>query len=304
MVVNDLNVEDFAEVDFDVAEVANDFKLPVTDDLVRIYLREIGKVSVLGVQKEIELARSAQKKNIKARQELIRHNLRLVVSIAKRYLNRGMSFLDLIQEGNMGLMKAVDKFNPDLGYKFSTYATWWIRQGITRSLSDKSRIIRLPVHMIEIIHRVNKAIEKLGDIYGRHPSVEELSSEMDLSVDRVKEILQFKEIPVSLNVKVTNDEDEVYLEDTIEDKLHSPDHKAEEGLLSDDVKKALKSLTFKEAAVIKLRFGLDNGRPRTLEEVGGILGVTRERVRQLETRALKKLRKPESCERLKEYFAA
>lgn len=276
----------------------------ITDDLVRIYLREIGKMSVLDQAKEIELARRAQSGDIRAKQELVRHNLRLVVSIAKRYLNRGMSFLDLIQEGNLGLMRAVEKFDPERGYKFSTYATWWVRQGITRSLSDKSRTIRLPVHMVELINKLRKVSSKLTDKLGRAPTEDEIATELKIEIQKVKDLAQIMEVPVSLHSKV-NQEEEGDLEDFITDEEeNAPEASASEMFLGLDINKALKCLTLKEAAVIRLRFGLDSGKERTLEEVGKILGVTRERVRQLEFRALKKLRQPGKCENLKDYFAA
>ncbi|MBI2996371.1 MAG: sigma-70 family RNA polymerase sigma factor [Candidatus Melainabacteria bacterium] len=278
--------------------------LPLTDDLVRVYLREIGRMSVLGSEAELELAKKVQVGDEKAKQELVMHNLRLVVSIAKKYLNRGMSFLDLIQEGNLGLMKAVEKFDPDRGYKFSTYATWWIRQGITRSLSDKSRTIRLPVHMVEIISKLKKAIKKLTDKSGNFPSCEALACEVDMDINKIKEVIQIMEVPVSLNSRVNNEE-EGDLEDFISDDENlTPEQLTNWILLGMDINKALKKLTMKEAAVIRLRFGLDCGEQRTLEEVGKILGVTRERVRQLEHRALKKLRENNFCENLKDYFVA
>ena len=277
---------------------------PLTDDLVRIYLREIGKMSVLDSISELKLAREVQEGLQKAKQELVLHNLRLVVSIAKKYLNRGMSFLDLIQEGNLGLMKAVEKYDPERGFRFSTYATWWIRQSITRSLSDKSRTIRLPVHMVELISKLKKAIKKLSDKTGYGPTHEEIAKEMELDVVRVKEVMQIMETPVSLNSRM-NSEEEGDLEDFISaDESLSPEKFTNGTLLGVDINKALKCLTLKEATVIRLRFGLDAGRERTLEEVGKILGVTRERVRQLEFRALKKLRQPGACENLKDYFAA
>ncbi len=277
---------------------------PLTDDLVRIYLREIGKMTVLDSPTELKLAREVQEGQLKAKQELVLHNLRLVVSIAKRYLNRGMSFLDLIQEGNMGLMKAVEKYDPERGFRFSTYATWWIRQAITRSLSDKSRTIRLPVHMVELISKLKKSVKKLTEKTGYAPSHEDIATDMKMDVIKIKEIMQIMEIPVSLNSRV-NSEEEGDLEDLISaDENLSPEKFANGTLLGIDISKALKCLTLKEAAVIRLRFGLDAGRERTLEEVGKILGVTRERVRQLEFRALKKLRQPGACENLKDYFAA
>ena len=277
---------------------------PLTNDLVRIYLREIGKVTVLDHKTELNLARKVQKGDKRAKQELIRHNLRLVVSIAKKYLNRGMSFLDLIQEGNMGLMKAVEKFDPERGYKLSTYATWWIRQAITRSLSDKSRTIRIPVHMVELLSKLKKVIKRLSEKLGHHPTEEDVAREVDMDVNKVKEVFQIMETPVSLNSPV-NSEEEGDLEDFISDNENfSPECFANGTLLGININKALKCLTLKEAAVIRLRFGLDCGQQRTLEEVGKILGVTRERVRQLEFRALKKLRQPGACENLRDYFVA
>lgn len=276
---------------------------PITDDLVKIYLKEIGKMSVLAPHKELDLARRSQRGELEAKQELVRHNLRLVVSIAKKYLNRGMSFLDLIQEGNMGLMKAVDKFDPERGFKFSTYATWWVRQGITRSLSDKSRTIRIPVHMVELISKFKKAKKKLSEKTNYTPTDEELANELNIDVSRIKEIAQIMELPISLHSPV-NSEEEGDLEDFITDEDASPEFAANGILLGININKALSCLTLKEASVIRLRFGLDCGQERTLEEVGKILGVTRERVRQLESRALKKLRQPGACEVLRDYFAA
>lgn len=299
--ITDLNQEVFID------EVREDEDLqtntPLTDDLVKVYLREIGKVSVLNSRAELELARKVKSGDPKAKQTLVRHNLRLVVSIAKKYLNRGMSFLDLIQEGNLGLMKAVEKFDPERGYKFSTYATWWVRQGITRSLSDKSRTIRIPVHMVELMSKLKKIIKKLTDKSGFAPSDEEIALCLEMDINKVKEIKQLMETPVSLNSPV-NSEEEGDLEDFITDDDITPEGAANGMLLGMGINKALKCLTLKEAAVIRLRFGLDCGKERTLEEVGKILGVTRERVRQLEFRALKKLRQPGACENLKDYFAA
>ena len=294
-----------SDLDFEIENEleAKSEPVPLTDDLVRIYLREIGKMNVLDTKTEVELARKVQKGDPTAKQELVRHNLRLVVSIAKKYLNRGMSFLDLIQEGNLGLMKAVEKFDPERGYKFSTYATWWIRQGITRSLSDKSRTIRLPVHMVELISKLKKAIKKLTEKLGSRPSDLDIANEINMDVNKVKEIIQIMEIPLSLHSPVSSEE-EGDLEDFITDNNISPEGSANEMLLGININKALKCLTLKEAAVIRLRFGLDLGKERTLEEVGKILGVTRERVRQLEFRALKKLRQPGACDNLKDYFAA
>ena len=285
-------------------ELEQSLPAPLTDDLVKIYLREIGRISVLDTRSELELARKILSGDTKAKQELIRHNLRLVVSIAKKYLNRGMSFLDLIQEGNLGLLKAVEKFDPEKGYKFSTYATWWVRQGITRSLSDKSRTIRIPVHIVELINKIKKAIKKLSGKHAQAPTEEQIGEEVGIETSRVKEIIQIMETPISLNSPVNSEENED-LENFITDESNvTPERSANEMLLGLDISRALRCLTLKEAAVIRLRFGLDCGEERTLEEVGKVLGVTRERVRQLEFRALKKLRQPGACENLKDYFAA
>lgn len=283
---------------------SQDHQTSFTDDLVRIYLREIGKTPVLDQKKELELARKAKNGNTIAKQELVRHNLRLVVSIAKKYLNRGLSFLDLIQEGNLGLIKAVEKFDPERGYKFSTYATWWIRQAITRSLSDKSRTIRLPVHMVELLSKLKKAMIKLSEKSGQIPTEEDIAREIDIDVTKVKEIIAIMETPISLNSPVNSGE-EGDLEDFIsDDNGFTPEQKANGAMLGININQALKCLTLKEAAVIRLRFGLDCGHQRTLEEVGKMLGVTRERVRQLEFRALKKLRQPGACESLRDYTVA
>lgn len=297
----DSNINSFEDEEI---EIENLERTPLTDDLVKMYLREIGKMNLLDSKAEIQLAKKAQVGDSRAKQELVRHNLRLVVSIAKKYLNRGMSFLDLIQEGNLGLMKAVEKFDPDRGFKFSTYATWWVRQSITRSLSDKSRTIRLPVHMVELISKLKKTMRKLGDKTGGTPTEEDIARELEMDVNRIKEVIQIMETPISLHSPVSTT-DEGYLEDFITDNTNlTPESKANGMLLGVNINQALKCLTLKEAAVIRLRFGLDCGQARTLEEVGKILGVTRERVRQLEFRALKKLRQPGACAILKDYFAA
>ena len=301
-----IEVTNIEELDkyFEEAETEAKNLTPLTDDLVKIYLREIGKMTVLHPDAELKLARKIQTGDEIAKKELVRHNLRLVVSIAKKYLNRGMSFLDLIQEGNLGLMKAVEKFDPERGFKFSTYATWWVRQGITRSLSDKSRTIRLPVHMVELISKIKKAIKKLSGLSDQMPQNEEIAREVDMDINKVKEIIQIMEAPLSLHSPVNSGE-EGDLEDFITDSTSlTPEVSANGMLLGMGINKALKCLTLKEAAVIRLRFGLDLGKERTLEEVGTILGVTRERVRQLEFRALKKLRQPGACDNLKDYFAA
>ncbi len=276
---------------------------PLSDDSVKMYLREIGRVALLNAKQEIELARAIKEGDIKAKRKLVRHNLRLVVSIAKKYINRGLPFLDLIQEGNLGLIRAAEKFDPERGYKFSTYATWWVRQGITRSLSDKSRTIRVPVHMVETINKFKKIARKLGQELNRRPTEEELAEVMDVTTQKIKEIVAAMRTPVSLESPINN-EDDGKLEDFIADPNQSqkPENSATEQLLADDILKVLDTLTQKEKAVIQLRFGIDSGQERTLEEVGRMLRITRERVRQLEFRALKKLRHPERAIKLKDYL--
>ena len=276
---------------------------PLSDDSVKMYLREIGRVPLLNAKQEIELARKISDGDIKAKRKLVRHNLRLVVSIAKKYINRGLPFLDLIQEGNLGLIRAAEKFDPERGYKFSTYATWWVRQGITRSLSDKSRTIRVPVHMVETINKFKKIARKLGQELNRRPTEEELATVMEVTTIKIKEIVAAMRTPVSLESPI-NSEDDGKLEDFIADPNQSlkPENAATEQLLADDIVKVLDTLTQKEKAVIQLRFGIDSGQERTLEEVGRLLRITRERVRQLEFRALKKLRHPERAIKLKDYL--
>jgi RNA polymerase primary sigma factor len=276
---------------------------PLSDDSVKMYLREIGRVPLLNAKQEIELARSIKEGDIKAKRKLVRHNLRLVVSIAKKYINRGLPFLDLIQEGNLGLIRAAEKFDPERGYKFSTYATWWVRQGITRSLSDKSRTIRVPVHMVETINKFKKVARRLGQLFDRRPTEEELADVMEVSTQKIKEIVAAMRTPVSLEAPINNEEDGK-LEDFIadaSDNVH-PELNATDQLLSSDILKVLDTLTAKEKAVVQLRFGIDSGQERTLEEVGRLLGITRERVRQLEFRALKKLRHPERATKLRDYL--
>ena len=276
---------------------------PLSDDAVKIYLREIGRVPLLNAKQEIELARAIKKGDIYAKRKLVRHNLRLVVSIAKKYINRGLPFLDLIQEGNLGLIRAAEKFDHERGYKFSTYATWWVRQGITRSLSDKSRTIRVPVHMVETINKFKKIARKLGQELNRRPTEEELAEVMEVSTQKIKEIVAAMRTPVSLESPI-NSEDDGKLEDFIADPNQSlkPEANATEQLLAEDIIKVLDTLTQKEKAVIQLRFGIDSGQERTLEEVGRMLRITRERVRQLEFRALKKLRHPDRAIKLKDYL--
>ena len=291
--------DDTAEDNADEADGVS----PLSDDSVKMYLREIGRVSLLNAKEEIELARGIKEGDINAKRKLVRHNLRLVVSIAKKYINRGLPFLDLIQEGNLGLIRAAEKFDPERGYKFSTYATWWVRQGITRSLSDKSRTIRVPVHMVETINKFKKIARKLGQELNRRPTEEELAEVMEVSTIKIKEIVSAMRTPVSLESPINSDDDGK-LEDFIADPNQSirPEMAATENLLADDIVKVLDTLTQKEKAVIQLRFGIDSGQERTLEEVGRMLRITRERVRQLEFRALKKLRHPERAVKLKDYL--
>ncbi len=276
---------------------------PLSDDSVKMYLREIGRVPLLTAKQEIELARRIKKNDLEAKRKLVRHNLRLVVSIAKKYINRGLPFLDLIQEGNLGLIRAAEKFDPERGYKFSTYATWWVRQGITRSLSDKSRTIRVPVHMVETINKFKKIARKLGQELNRRPTEFELAEVMEVPTAKIKEIVAAMRTPVSLESPISPDDDGK-LEDFVPDMFMNrrPEFSASEQLLADDVLKVLDTLTEKEKAVVQLRFGIDSGQERTLEEVGRKLGITRERVRQLEFRALKKLRHPDRASKLRDYL--
>lgn len=294
-----------SEDDDDSDDISLEGISPLSDDSVKMYLREIGRVPLLNAKQEIELARAVQKGDIKSKRKLVRHNLRLVVSIAKKYINRGLPFLDLIQEGNLGLIRAAEKFDPERGYKFSTYATWWVRQGITRSLSDKSRTIRVPVHMVETINKFKKVARKLGQELNRRPTEIELAEVMEVTPQKIKEIIAAMRTPVSLEAPINKEEDGK-LEDFIADPYTNrrPENSASDQLLADDIFKVLDTLTPKEQAVIQLRFGLDSGQERTLEEVGRLLGITRERVRQLEFRALKKLRHPERAVKLKDYLEA
>lgn len=271
---------------------------PLTEDSVKLYLREIGRAGLLDAQQEIELARKIKEGNEDAKRILVRHNLRLVVSIAKKYINRGLPFLDLIQEGNLGLIRAAEKFDHTRGFKFSTYATWWIRQGITRALSDKSRTVRIPVHMVETIQRVKNVARQAAMELGRRPTIEELSIILGISTEKLGEVMAAMRTPISLHSPIGN-EDEGTLEEFISDVSGAgPDNDATGRLLRKDLLKYLEQhLTSKEKAVIILRYGLDQtGEPRTLEEVGEILDITRERVRQLEARGLKKLREAKHSE--------
>jgi RNA polymerase primary sigma factor len=272
------------------------------NDPVRMYLKEIGRVSLLNADQEIALAKRIEAGDEEAKQELAEANLRLVVSIAKRYVGRGMSFLDLIQEGNMGLMKAVDKFDYRLGFKFSTYATWWIRQAITRAIADQARTIRIPVHMVETINKLIRIQRQLLQDLGREPTPEEIGAEMDMPTKKVRDILKIAQEPVSLETPI-GEEDDSHLGDFIEDKdATSPEQHASYEMLKEQLEQVLDTLTDREENVLRLRFGLDDGRTRTLEEVGRVFGVTRERIRQIEAKALRKLRHPSRSNQLKDFL--
>lgn len=272
------------------------------DDPVRMYLKEIGKVPLLTADEEIELAKQMEKGNMEAKKRLCEANLRLVVSIAKRYVGRGMLFLDLIQEGNLGLIKAVDKFDYRKGYKFSTYATWWIRQAITRSIADQARTIRIPVHMVETINKLIRISRQLLQTYGREPAPEEIAREMGISVDKVREIQKIAQEPVSLETPIGEEEDS-HLGDFIpDDDVPAPAEAAAFSMLKEQLVEVLDTLTDREQKVLKLRFGLEDGRSRTLEEVGKEFDVTRERIRQIEAKALRKLRHPSRSKKLKDYL--
>ena len=294
----DLLIDEAGEIDLEST-------LPkgiAVDDPVRMYLKEIGKVPLLSADEEIELAKRMEAGDENAKKRLCEANLRLVVSIAKRYVGRGMLFLDLIQEGNLGLIKAVDKFDYTKGYKFSTYATWWIRQAITRSIADQARTIRIPVHMVETINKLIRVSRQLLQTYGREPSPEEIAVEMGISVDKVREIQKIAQEPVSLETPIGEEEDS-HLGDFIPDEdVPAPAEAAAFSMLKEQLVEVLDTLTEREQKVLKLRFGLEDGRARTLEEVGKEFDVTRERIRQIEAKALRKLRHPSRSKKLKDYL--
>lgn len=303
----DLFVED--EMDLDHEEEIDLEKIDLsapegvgTEDPVRMYLKEIGKIPLLSMDDEIELAKRIELGDEAAKKALAEANLRLVVSIAKRYVGRGMQFLDLIQEGNLGLIKAVEKFDYTKGYKFSTYATWWIRQAITRAIADQARTIRIPVHMVETINRLIRVSRQLLQELGREPQPEEIAARVDMPVERVREVLKISQEPVSLETPIGEEEDS-HLGDFIQDEhVMVPAEAAAFTLLHEQLMEVLETLTEREQKVLKLRFGLEDGRPRTLEEVGREFNVTRERIRQIEAKALRKLRHPTRSKKLKDYL--
>lgn len=301
-VVGDIEAE---MEDIQLTEEDIDLTLPEgisIDDPVRMYLKEIGKVPLLSADEEIELAKRMEKGDTEAKRRLAEANLRLVVSIAKRYVGRGMLFLDLIQEGNLGLIKAVEKFDYRKGYKFSTYATWWIRQAITRAIADQARTIRIPVHMVETINKLIRVSRQLLQELGREPLPEEIAKEMGMSVDKVREIMKISQEPVSLETPIGEEEDS-HLGDFIpDDDAPAPAEAAAFTLLKEQLIDVLDTLTPREEKVLRLRFGLDDGRARTLEEVGKEFNVTRERIRQIEAKALRKLRHPSRSKKLKDYL--
>ena len=272
------------------------------NDPVRMYLKEIGRVDLLSADEEVELAKRILEGDKSAEDELASANLRLVVSIAKRYVGRGMSFLDLIQEGNMGLMKAVTKFDHTKGFKFSTYATWWIRQAITRAIADQARTIRIPVHMVEAINKLVRVQRSLLQDLGREPTPEEIGAEMDLPTEKVRNIINISQDPVSLETPI-GEENDSHLGDFIEDgEAMDPEDNASYEMLKNELEDVLETLTDREENVLRLRFGLDDGRQRTLEDVGKVFGVTRERIRQIEAKALRKLRHPSRSKQLKDFL--
>ena len=288
-------------------EKADDLEVPkgvAVDDPVRLYLREIGRIKLLSANEEIELARAIIQGGTPgaiAKRKLVQANLRLVVSIAKKYVGRGMLFLDLIQEGNLGLIRAAEKFDHERGFKFSTYATWWIRQAITRAIADQARTIRIPVHMVETINKLKKITRRLAQEYSRKPTEEELAMEMNVSISKLREIIKIAQEPLSLETPIGKEEDS-RLGDFIEDKeADAPIKTVASDLLREDLAEVLCTLSPRERDVLRLRFGMDDGRQRTLEEVGQLFGVTRERIRQIEAKALRKLRHPNRSKRLREY---
>ena len=301
------NLEDISEIEKNILlEDMNDFSFIdniSVDDPVRMFLKEIGKIQLLSLEEEADLAERMVNGDKKAKQKLVESNLRLVVSIAKRYIGRGMHFLDLIQEGNLGLIKAVDKFDPTKGYKFSTYATWWIRQAITRAIADQARTIRIPVHMVETINRLMRNSRHLLQTLGREPTPEEIAAEMEIPVEKVRDILKISQDPISLETPVGEEDDSSVGNFIPDDDAPSPSDQAADVLLKEQIEEVMETLTPREARVLRLRFGLEDGRTRTLEEVGREFMVTRERIRQIEAKALRKLRHPSRSKKLKDFMS-
>ncbi len=304
---NKTSLDDIYMINEEPQEEDIDLELPKSiaiDDPVRLYLREIGRIKLLSASEEIELARvilEGGTPGAMAKRKLVQANLRLVVSIAKKYVGRGMLFLDLIQEGNLGLIRAAEKFDHERGFKFSTYATWWIRQAITRAIADQARTIRIPVHMVETINKLKKVTRRLAQDLSRKPTEEELAFEMNVSIPKLREIIKIAQEPLSLETPIGKEEDS-RLGDFIEDKeADAPIKTVASELLKEDLQEVMKQLSPRERDVLRLRFGMDDGRQRTLEEVGQLFGVTRERIRQIEAKALRKLRHPNRRKRLEEY---
>lgn len=301
---NENDIKDLKDINLNILEDLDDYI--AVEDSIKMYLKEIGKIPLLSVDEEMNLAKKIcdpdEAVRKEARKQMAESNLRLVVSIAKRYMGRGMQFLDLIQEGNLGLLRAVEKFDYQKGFKFSTYATWWIRQAITRSIADQARTIRIPVHMVETINRLIKIQRKLVQEFGREPRPDEVAKVMGIPVSKVREIMSFALEPVSMETPI-GDEDDSHLGDFLQDSnAKIPVNFAMDVLLHDQLMEVIKSLTEREQKVILLRFGLEDGKPRTLEEVGKVFGITRERIRQIEAKSLRKLRNPSKVRRLKDFL--
>lgn len=301
------NIDDLVdEEEPDEVTLNSQYLDDISDDSVRLYLREIGKIPLLSAEEEMELARRVIEGDKKAKDKMAEANMRLVVSIAKRYSGRGLDFLDLIQEGNTGLLRAVEKFDPDKGFKFSTYATWWIRQAITRAIADQARVIRIPVHMVETINKLLRTQRRMTQELNREPTIEELSKELDMEPDKIEYVMKIKQDIHSLDAGVgrDGDEEDSVLGDFIEDEdTATPEESASSQLLKEQVQEILSSLSDREQKIVKMRFGLDNGKSHTLEEVGQEFAVTRERIRQIEAKALAKLRKHKDAKKLHEYLS-
>ena len=307
-ITDSISSEKFADLELEVEQMMSPEEIEkmqenfAVDDPVRMYLKEIGKVPLLDTEKEQELAQKMMQGDEKAKNEIVEANLRLVVSIAKKHVGKGMAFLDLIQEGNLGLMKAVDKFDYEKGFKFSTYATWWIRQAITRAIADQARTVRIPVHMVETIHKVSRVSRQLLQEYGREPTPEEIAAVIGMTPEKVRDTMKYALEPVSLETPIGEEEDS-HLGDFIPDEdSPAPSDAASYTLLKEQLEEVLNTLTPREKAVLKLRFGLDDGNARTLEDVGKEFKITRERIRQIEAKALRKLRHPSRSKRLKDYL--